>query len=66
MTNNNLHQQSLEPLSLVSLPLVKKAISLLQCYIENLGYKAQIHFELEGCYRVSRFKHQTPKLNFKK
>jgi hypothetical protein len=65
MTNNNLHQQLFDPLSLTSV-LLTKAIRLLQCYIENLGYKAQIHFELEGCYRVSEFNHQTPKLNFKK
>ena len=66
MMNNNLHQLSREFVPLTPLSLVKNAINLLQCYIENLGYKAQIHFELEGCYRVSRFKHQTPKLNFKK
>ena len=66
MTNNNLDKQLFDPLSLTSVSLVTKAITLLQYYIENLGYKAQIHFELEGCYRVSGFNHKTPKLNFKK
>ena len=27
------------------------AITLVQNYLERLGYRAQIHFELEGCYR---------------
>ena len=27
------------------------AITLVQNYLDRLGYKAQIHFELEGCYR---------------
>lgn len=27
------------------------AITLVQSYLDRLGYKAQIHFELEGCYR---------------
>lgn len=66
MTNNSLHQGLLTPLSFVHLPLVEQAISLLQCYLESLGYKAQIHFELEGCYRVSNLNHQILKLNFKK
>ena len=66
MKKNNSHQQSLEHAHLSSLTLVKKAISLLQCYIKNLGYKAQIHFELEGCYRVHSLKHLTPSLDFNK
>jgi hypothetical protein len=66
MTNNIFHQQSLEPLSQSSLALLTKAISLLQTYIENLGYKAQIHFELEGCYRVNNVKQPNSKLNFEK
>jgi len=66
MKNNNFQQPSLPPLSLAPLPLVKKAICLLQSYIEQLGYQAQIHFELEGCYRVCSSKYQTPTLDFKK
>lgn len=31
--------------------LAKKAILLLQTYIGQLGFKPQIHFELEGCFR---------------
>jgi len=30
--------------------IAKQAISLLQDYIEHLGYKPLIHFELEGCF----------------
>lgn len=72
MTNNSFNQSLLEllPLSL----LAKKAIVLLQHYIERLGYQAQIHFELEGCFRVknvfnnriNNVNHQSPKLNFEK
>lgn len=25
-------------------------IELLECYLENLGYQAVVHFEIEGCY----------------
>ncbi len=59
----SIHQLSLAP---ISLALVKKAISLLQNYIAKLGYQAQIHFELEGCYRICSAKHQAQKLDFKK
>jgi hypothetical protein len=31
--------------------LIIDAITLVHNYIEKLGYRAQIHFELEGCYR---------------
>lgn len=34
--------------------LFQSAIILLQNYLEHLGYKAQIHFELEGCYQVNQ------------
>ncbi|MCW8831989.1 MAG: hypothetical protein OQK09_12640 [Colwellia sp.] len=30
---------------------------LLQGYLEHLGYKAQIHFELEGCYQARDIEH---------
>lgn len=30
--------------------IAKKAIKLLQVYIEHLGFKPLIHFELEGCF----------------
>ena len=30
--------------------IAKRAIKLLQIYIEHLGYKPLIHFELEGCF----------------
>ncbi|WP_245942603.1 hypothetical protein [Candidatus Colwellia aromaticivorans] len=43
---NHLIQQSLELQHLTI-----DAINLVQNYLERLGYKAQIHFELEGCYR---------------
>lgn len=56
MTNNNLSQA---PLS-----LVKEAIVLLQSYLKQLGYQAQIHFELEGCYRVNNAKSHSQKINF--
>ncbi len=32
--------------------LFQQAIILLQNYLQSLGYRAQIHFELEGCYQV--------------
>ncbi len=66
MTNNKIPQPLSVPLSLSPLVLVKKAIILLQSYIEQLGYRAQIHFELEGCYRISNGMCQAPKLNFNK
>lgn len=45
MTNHSTQQ----PLLLQS--LTKDAIILVQRHLEQLGYRAQIHFELEGCYR---------------
>lgn len=33
--------------------LAKQAIKLLQIYIEHLGFKPLIHFELEGCFQPS-------------
>ncbi|MBL4942267.1 MAG: hypothetical protein JKY81_11460 [Colwellia sp.] len=44
--------------------LVTGAISLLQNYLTRLGYQAQIHFELEGCYRIDHNKDNSQKLNF--
>lgn len=32
--------------------MFKQAIVLLQEYLNHLGFKAQIHFELEGCYKI--------------
>jgi hypothetical protein len=32
--------------------MFKKAIVLLQEYLDSLGFKAQIHFELEGCFKA--------------
>ena len=32
--------------------MFKQAIVLLQDYLNHLGFKAQIHFELEGCYKI--------------
>lgn len=32
--------------------MLKKALVLLQDYLNHLGFKAQIHFELEGCYKI--------------
>jgi len=34
--------------------LTKQTIILLEKHIQFLGFKAQIHFELEGCYRVKQ------------
>ena len=31
--------------------LAIEAIALVQINLDKLGYKPQIHFELEGCYR---------------
>ncbi|MDX2369026.1 MAG: hypothetical protein QNK36_11590, partial [Colwellia sp.] len=45
MTNHFI-QQSL-PLQHLTID----AITLVQNYLDRLGYRAQIHFELEGCYR---------------
>ena len=38
--------------------LTTDAITLAQNYLDRLGYKAQIHFELEGCYRFDNNSHQ--------
>lgn len=38
--------------SLAQTLLFQRAITLLQNYLQYLGYRAQIHFELEGCYQV--------------
>ena len=45
MKNHSTQQQ------LLLQSLTKDAIILVQRYLEQLGYRAQIHFELEGCYR---------------
>ncbi len=39
---------------LVKTSLFQCAIRLLQNYLENKGYRAQIHFELEGCYQSNQ------------
>jgi len=64
MTNNNFNQQWSTSSTSVALSSVKAAISLLQNYLEQLGYQAQIHFELEGCYQLEQAKNHTKKLNF--
>ena len=56
MTNNIIKQ------SLHLQHLTIDAITLVQIYLEQLGYTAQIHFELEGCYRFENNIDQ--KLNF--
>jgi len=66
MMNINTQNSLLTSFSLDSLSLLKKAISLLQNYIGQLGYQAQIHFELEGCYRINTSRNVTQKLNFNK
>lgn len=63
MTNNS-SQHSLSFSLLNSLSLVKGAIGLLQNYLKHLGYQAQIHFELEGCYRIKHSTNYSQKLNF--
>ena len=37
---------------------------MLQGYIKQRGYQPQIHFELEGCYRIDNRKNSPQKLNF--
>ena len=44
--------------------LFKCAITLLESYLNNLGYKAQIHFELEGCLQFDKNSPQQTSLNF--
>jgi len=44
-------------------PIAIKAITLAQDYLAQLGYKAQIHFELEGCYRFENNHEQTVDFN---
>ena len=56
MTNNFIQQSSL----LQNLTI--DAITLVQNYLAQLGYRAQIHFELEGCYRFEN--NQEQKLDF--
>ena len=64
MTNNYLPHSISSSSFLASLPLFKSAINLLQGYIKQRGYQPQIHFELEGCYRIKSKKYTTTKLNF--
>jgi hypothetical protein len=45
--------------------LAKKAILLLQTYIEQLGFKPQIHFELEGCFRQP-YANKTIEINYER
>jgi hypothetical protein len=47
------------------IPLYKKAITLLQNYLQHLGYQPQIHFELEGCYFAEQnVNHDANKLDY--
>ena len=48
MTNNFIQQSSLLQ------HLTIDAITLVQNYLAQLGYRVQIHFELEGCYRFEK------------
>lgn len=64
MANNYLSQSVSSPSFLASLPLFNCAITLLQDHIKQLGYQPQIHFELEGCYRINNTKSYSQKLNF--
>ena len=56
MTDNFMQQ------SLLLQRLAIDAITLVQNYLNRLGYTAQIHFELEGCYRFENNREQ--KLDF--
>jgi hypothetical protein len=56
MTNHFIRQ--LSPLQQLTI----NAITRVQNYLGQLGYKAQIHFELEGCYRFKNNRDQ--KLDF--
>ena len=38
--------------------MFQQAIILLQDYLSYLGFKAQIHFELEGCYKTHHHAHK--------
>ncbi len=62
ISNSVQHLLKLKPSNSIS--LVKEAIFLLQNYLETLGYQAQIHFELEGCYQVADVENNSKKLNF--
>jgi len=53
----------LTPQSLALQHLAIEAITLAQDYLSQLGYKAQIHFELEGCYRFEKNHEQTVDFN---
>lgn len=53
----------LTPQSLALQHLAIEAITLAQDYLSQLGYKAQIHFELEGCYRFENNHEQTVDFN---
>jgi len=64
MIKTNLPNKPLMSLPLAPLPILTSAICLLQSYIERLGYQAQIHFELEGCYRIDNNNNNAKKLNF--
>lgn len=60
MTINKLSQSSL----LAQTALFKSAISLLENYLKSIGYKAQIHFELEGCLQLTKNLPQQESLDF--
>lgn len=64
MKNHNTTQQAFISSSGANLLLVQSAINLLQRYLEQLGYRAQIHFELEGCYQIDHNNPHAKKLNF--
>lgn len=54
----------LAPLPTAQLPILTNAICLLQSHLARLGYQAQIHFELEGCYRIDNSSKNIQRLNF--
>ncbi len=64
MTSKYNQEQSSIRCSTSQIPVFQQAICLLQDYLEHLGYQAQIHFELEGCYRILTANGQHKKLNF--
>jgi len=64
MKSKNHNQDSFTATSAINISLAKSAITLLQTYLASLGYRAQIHFELEGCYHIASENNKTAKLDF--
>ena len=71
-TNNHINLSTFDandhifPVMSSSLHVLNNTIRILQYVIAQLGYRPQIHFELEGCYQIHNTKAKNVRLNFAK